>query len=119
MVSDRMLFNMILEKLFSFSAQTRSFVYLIIGAIIISWLIPFPFSFLIILGVVSLALLSLREKVMSIIGLAKLIAKTFSNRNKSDDYYYCISCGIKHNEISCPKCGSGFKYSIGGGQKRK
>jgi asparagine N-glycosylation enzyme membrane subunit Stt3 len=115
-----MLFNMILEKLFSFSAQTRSFVYLIIGAIIISWLIPFPFSFLIILGVVSLALLSLREKVMSIIGLAKLIAKTFSNRNNSADYYYyCISCGIKHSEISCPKCGSGFKYSIGGRQKRK
>jgi len=57
---------------------------------------------------------------MSIIGLAKLIAKTFSNRNNSDDYYYyCISCGIKHSEISCPKCGSGFKYSIGGRQKRK
>ena len=72
------------------------------------------------MGVVSLALLSLREKVMSIIGLAKLIAKTFSNRNNSDDYYYyCISCGIKHSEISCPKCGSGFKYSIGGRQKRK
>ena len=23
--------------------------------------------------------------------------------------YYCMSCGNKHNEIACPKCGSKMK----------
>jgi hypothetical protein len=23
--------------------------------------------------------------------------------------YYCMSCGAKHNEIACPKCGSKMK----------
>ncbi len=23
--------------------------------------------------------------------------------------YYCMNCGTKHNQISCPKCGSKLK----------
>jgi DNA-directed RNA polymerase subunit RPC12/RpoP len=23
--------------------------------------------------------------------------------------YYCMSCGTKHNEVACPKCGSKMK----------
>ena len=24
-------------------------------------------------------------------------------------FYYCVSCGTKHKEVTCPRCGSKFK----------
>jgi len=29
--------------------------------------------------------------------------------NGSSVSYYCMSCGTKHNQSSCPKCGSKMK----------
>jgi hypothetical protein len=30
-------------------------------------------------------------------------------RSQSSVNYYCINCGTKHNQASCPNCGSKLK----------
>ena len=55
-------------------------------------------------------------------GIFDLISSIISSRFwKNDNYYsasqnnyfyYCISCGTKHREIACPRCGSKFKKRV-------
>ena len=32
--------------------------------------------------------------------------------NKNNYLYYCVSCGTKHKEVACPRCGSKFKKKV-------
>jgi uncharacterized paraquat-inducible protein A len=94
------------NNLFPLRLSTRLFVYFAIG-IVISYIMPFPFSFLIILGTLVLITIYVREKVLTIIDLGKSIAATILDRRRLT--YYCITCGTQHRDIVCPRCGSRIK----------
>ena len=77
-------------------------------AVTISILVPFPYSLMILIGV--------------IIGLAYYRRKRYTKKMgaTSGSYfggafgqkgidYYCLSCGTKHNQLACPNCGSKMK----------
>src|ERR671924_252677 len=95
-----------MNNLLSSQLSIRLFIYFAIG-IVISYIMPFPFSFLTILGTVILITIYVREKVLSIIDLGISIATIFSRRRLT--YYYCMTCGTQHREIVCPRCGSRIK----------
>jgi ABC-type uncharacterized transport system permease subunit len=94
------------NKAFPSQASIRLFIYFAIG-IVISYIMPFPFSFLTILGTVILITVYFRDQVLSIIDLGISIVNTFSKRRLK--YYYCMTCGTQHREIVCPRCGSRIK----------
>jgi ribosomal protein L37E len=89
----------------------------LVAVIIISFLLPFPISFLVSLIVIfSLAIIRayMVWKKMGTAGI-KGWPKSFSslqpsNRWGGDTYrpltFYCMLCGYPHNKIACPKCGS-------------
>jgi ABC-type uncharacterized transport system permease subunit len=85
--------------------STRLFIYFAIG-IVISYIMPFPFSFLTILGTVILITIYIREKVLNIVDLGISIATTLGRRRLT---YYCMTCGTQHRDIVCPRCGSRIK----------
>jgi ABC-type Fe3+ transport system permease subunit len=54
-------------------------------------------------------------------GIFDLISSIISSRfwknnyysvSKNNYYYYCVSCGTKHKEVVCPRCGSKFKKKV-------
>ena len=32
--------------------------------------------------------------------------------SQNNYFYYCVSCGTKHKEVICPRCGSKFKKKV-------
>ena len=44
----------------------------------------------------------MRKRAMSRMGMSGTTTMFSSNTLN----YYCMSCGTKHNQASCPKCGS-------------
>jgi len=90
----------------------------LVAVIIISFLLPFPLSFLVALIVIfSIAVIraNMVWKKMGMGGI-KGLSKPFSSLQSgsswgaSDTYrpltFYCMLCGYPHNQIACPKCGS-------------
>ena len=54
-------------------------------------------------------------------GIFDLISSIISSRfwknnyysvSKNNYYYHCVSCGTKHKEVVCPRCGSKFKKKV-------
>ena len=55
-------------------------------------------------------------------GIFDLISSMISSRfwknnnyysvSKNNYFYYCVSCGTKHKEVICPRCGSKFKKKV-------
>jgi rubrerythrin len=55
-------------------------------------------------------------------GIFGLISSIISSRfwknnnyysvSQNNYFYYCISCGTKHRDIACPRCGSKFKKRL-------
>jgi hypothetical protein len=54
-------------------------------------------------------------------GIFDLISSIISSRfwknnyyfvSKNNYYYYCVSCGTKHKEVVCPRCGSKFRKKV-------
>jgi hypothetical protein len=70
---------------------------------------PFPLS--IPLAVIAFIFLNfyLRKKVVK--RMNTMFGNTISSSNNSSFSltYSCISCGTRHNETACPKCGSKMK----------
>jgi hypothetical protein len=70
---------------------------------------PFPLS--IPLAVIAFIFLNfyLRKKVVK--RMNTMFGNTISSSNNSSFslIYSCISCGTRHNETACPKCGSKMK----------
>ena len=93
------------NNLFRSQLSIRLFVYFAIG-IVISYLIPFPYSFLLILGTVILITIYIRETVLNITDLCMSIITTLGRRRLT---YYCMTCGTQHRDIVCPRCGSRIK----------
>src|SRR5215831_262457 len=70
----------------------------------ISFLIPFPYSLPLIMGVFILISFYVRKRSLRRMGMSG--ASMFGYSSLS---YYCMSCGTKHNQSACPKCGSKMK----------
>jgi len=73
-------------------------------SIAISLVVPFPYSLPIIIGVFLLLSFYIRQRQFKKLGLSS--ATMFGNSSVN---YYCMNCGAKHNQFSCPRCGSKMK----------
>ena len=71
----------------------------------ISFFVPFPYSLVIIMAVFILLSFYMRKRAMNRMGMSGTTTMFGSNTLN----YYCMSCGTKHNQASCPKCGSKMK----------
>jgi len=70
----------------------------------ISFLIPFPYSLPIIIAVFILLSFYVRKRTLRRMGMSGASMFGYNSLN-----YYCMNCGTKHNQASCPKCGSKMK----------
>jgi hypothetical protein len=78
----------------------------------ISMLVPFPFSLVAMIGIFILLSFYMRKRMMSRmggrggVGMFGSMSSMFGENSLN---YYCMSCGTKHREAACPKCGSKMK----------
>ncbi|MEW6604893.1 MAG: hypothetical protein AB1351_09450 [Thermoproteota archaeon] len=79
-------------------------------AIAISLLLPFPYSFIVLIGVIiGLAFWRRRRMFRQMgAGSGSFFGGGIFGQDKGISYY-CMNCGTKHNQISCPNCGSKLK----------
>ena len=71
--------------------------------------VPFPFSIPFAIASFFIVIFYLRKKVIKRINSkVRMLDRTDNNNNQSLNYY-CMTCGAKHNEAACPKCGSKAK----------
>lgn len=76
-------------------------------SIVISMFIEFPYSLMILLPVIFGIAYWRRYRFMKKVGQqGSMFGNPFAQKGID---YYCISCGTKHNKISCPNCGSKMK----------
>lgn len=81
-------------------------------SIVLSILLPFPISLVAMLGVFIGMNYFISQRQMRRIGMrggsffGGGAGSMFGQRSID---YYCISCGMKHNERACPNCGSTMK----------
>jgi hypothetical protein len=87
-------------------------VYLAIG-LAISFIVPFPFSFIAIIGTILFVSYYVRRRQSWGIGLFGSFSSFGGSGNQSSKNnslnYYCMNCGTRHNQSACPKCGSKMK----------
>ncbi len=73
----------------------------------ISILVPFPYSLVILIGVILGLAYWRRRRFMKQVGsTSSVFGNPFGSKGIE---YYCINCGTKHNKIACPNCGSKLK----------
>ena len=88
----------------------------------ISFILPFPWSLAVIIGLFLLLDFYLIRKANRRMrnghsensvfdSLSSLFSSDDDNRatSKGALKYYCISCGVQHKQVSCPKCDSKLK----------
>ena len=79
-------------------------------SISISLLLPFYLSLPVIIAVFILINFYMRNRMMKKmgggVGMFGSLSSPFSGNSVN---YYCMSCGTKHKEASCPRCGSKMK----------
>jgi hypothetical protein len=75
-------------------------------SIVISFIIPFPYSIIVIIPVVLFLSFYIRRREMRKFGGG---VENFSMFNSNKINYYCMVCGTKHDNLMCPKCGSEMK----------
>ena len=82
----------------------------IIVSLVLAFLLPFPINLIAILGVF-IGISAYKKIKMPRDVRADESQDGFMGSNGSSTLvnYYCINCGIKHREASCPKCGSKMK----------
>jgi rubrerythrin len=71
-------------------------------------LVPFPVSLVAIIGIFILLNLYMRKRMMRKMG-GGMFGSMSSMFGENSLKYYCMSCGTKHREAACPKCGSKMK----------
>jgi hypothetical protein len=72
----------------------------------LSFLLPFPISLVAIIAVfLSISYLT-RRMQMRHMGIRGSISTSFLGGDSSKVNYYCLSCGYKHSDSACPRCGS-------------
>lgn len=78
-------------------------IYFVIS-FIISIIVPFPYSLIVIVSIVLILSIYIRRREM-----ARFKVDNFSMFDSNKVNYYCMMCDTKHNNIMCPKCGSKMK----------
>ena len=88
-------------------------------SIILLFLLPFPYDFISILGLLVLVnyLRGRREIIKRYGGMSGLkdmfgsVSPSMADNNNQHRSlkYYCMNCGKEHNDITCPNCGSKMK----------
>jgi len=82
-------------------------------ALAISFIVPFPYSFIAIIGTLLLVSYYIRRHQFRRIGLfgssSMFGGSGYRSNSNSSLNYYCMNCGRKHNQSACPKCGSKMK----------
>jgi hypothetical protein len=77
-------------------------------SVAISLLLPFPVSLVVIIVVFILLNFYMRKRMTRRMGVGR--AGMFGSMYRDNSLnYYCMSCGTKHKEAACPKCGSKMK----------
>ncbi len=78
-------------------------------SIVISMLLPFPISLGVLIAVIIGLSMYRRKQLMRRMGQSQgsFFGGGFSSPKGVE--YYCMSCGIKHNNAACPNCGSRMK----------
>ena len=90
-------------------------IYMGIGFILL-FLLPFPYDFISVLGLVILVNYLRARSVMKKYGGMGRIKDMFGSLSSpmaGNQYrplrYYCMSCGKEHSDVTCPNCGSKMK----------
>ncbi|UVS69377.1 hypothetical protein NWT39_00995 [Nitrososphaera viennensis] len=83
-------------------------------SIVITMFIDFPYSLMVLLPIIFGLAYYRRYRFMKQVGgrQGSLFGNPFGQKDgegSSSINYYCISCGTKHNKVSCPNCGSKMK----------
>lgn len=79
-------------------------------SIALSFLLPFPLSILAVIAVILLFNFAIRRRQIQKMELSGASFSVLGSNNKSSGInYYCMNCGSKHMEASCPYCGSKLK----------
>ncbi len=78
-------------------------IYFVIS-FIISIIVPFPYSLIVIVSIVLILSIYIRRREMTIFKV-----DNFSMFDSNKVNYYCMMCDTKHNNLMCPKCGSKMK----------
>jgi len=74
-------------------------------SVAISFLLPFPYSLVVIVGVFLGINYFMRKRQLRMMGIGGGMSSFFGGRERAVTFY-CMNCGFKHNERSCPRCGS-------------
>jgi|SRR5579883_3038624 hypothetical protein len=74
----------------------------------ISLVVPFPFSLPIIIFVFIALSYYMRKRQLGA-GSGRGLFNPMPRYGSGSVDYYCISCGTKHNQAACPRCGSRMK----------
>ena len=90
--------------------------------ILIVFMLPIILVLALIIGIlifVSLLYTRRNRKNSNNFGIFDLISSIMSSSfwkninyysvSQNNYFYYCVSCGTKHKEVTCPRCGSKFK----------
>jgi hypothetical protein len=81
-------------------------------AFIVSRFLPFPYSLIVIVvAVIALGIYRRRRQLRKAGQDSSQSSPYFGNTfgSQKSINYYCINCGTKHNQVSCPNCGSKLK----------
>jgi hypothetical protein len=76
-------------------------------AVAVSLLLPFPYSFIVLIGVIMSLALYRRRRLFRQTGASGFGGGMFGQQKGVN--YYCINCGTKHSQTACPNCGSKLK----------
>jgi predicted RNA-binding Zn-ribbon protein involved in translation (DUF1610 family) len=81
-------------------------------AFIVSRFLPFPYSLIVIVAaIIALGVYRRRRQLRKAGQTSSQSSSYFGNifGSQRSVNYYCINCGTKHTQVSCPNCGSKAK----------
>lgn len=75
-------------------------------SITVSWFVPFPYSLGVMVPIFLVMGYLVRWRALKKMGITSGGFTLQAGLAHTELAYYCMSCGTKHSEQSCPKCGS-------------